>query len=172
MNLFTISDNPNECFKSLDDVLMRKSLLECAQMISTAIRVNENIEEPIPDVLYKSFNAGEEHNVWVRENQSNYRWAFYYLMAGLDEYYYRFGKQHDAQKIARYASQFEKYFPVGRMTPFPRKFNKDYENYHELMAIPDVFKAYKQYLITKWNKESADGKQPIWTNREKPEFYK
>lgn len=176
MNLFTISDNPKICFQALDDILVRKGLLEAAQMISTAIRVNaDNIEEPIPDdVLYKTYNAGEDHNVWVRSNQKNYRWTFYYLMAGLEEYQYRWGKQHDAWKIARYASQFEKYFPKGDMTPFPRRFNKDYENYHELMEMNDTFKAYQKYLVTKWDRDTGEDlrKKPTWTKREPPEFYK
>lgn len=178
MNLYTISTNPKECFQALDDIILRKTLLESGQMISTAIRVFKRdgiIEEEIPeDVLYKMYNMGEEHNVWVRETQGNYRWTFYYLMAGLDEYQYRFDKRHDAWKIAGIANHYEKYFPEGRMTPFPRKFNKSYDNYDDLMKIEDTCLAYKKYLITKWNNDTQceDGrKKPIWTKREKPEFY-
>jgi hypothetical protein len=171
MNLFTTSDNPEACIRVLDDVLLTKALLESAQMISCAIRLNEYIDEPIPEEsLYKVFNASEEHNVWVRENRSNYRWAFYYLIAALNEYQYRYKKIHDATKVAHVAMKFEKYFPEGKMTPFPRKFNKEYENYRDLMNIKDTFKAYKEYLITKWQKKFTEGKKVTWTGREEPDF--
>ena len=58
------------------------------------------------------------------------------------------------------------------MTPFTRKFNQNYENYNQLMETKNTCNAYKQYLITKWKKETLDGKAPIWTKREKPDFYK
>lgn len=185
MNLFTISNNPSFCIQSLDDVLLRKTILESAQILSTAIHVQKDegiIEEDIPDCLYKSYNAGEEHNVWARESQLNYRWTFYYLLAGLDELKYRFNDTHDAAlRVVPYVSKYEKYFPNVPMTPFPRKFNQSYENYRELMEMPDTFRAYKEYLITKWNKNKEkiqkEGKEDKrifsgWTKREQPEFYK
>lgn len=175
MNLFTICDNPKACVQALDDILLRKTVLEAAQMISTAIRLNNKIDIDIPDdILYKVYNAGEEHNTWVRETQKNYRWTYYYLMEALAEYEYRFGKQHDAKKIALVTSKYEPYFPKGDMTPFPRKFNKDYPNYHELMEMENTYEAYRKYLITKWNadsKEEDKRKIPVWTKRDKPEFY-
>lgn len=189
MNLFTISDNPTICIQSLDDILLRKTLLESAQILSTAIRVKKEegiIEEDIPESLYKSYNAGEEHNTWARESQANYRWTFYYLLAALDELKYRFNDVHDAAiKIAPYVSKYEKYFPPIPMTPFPRKFNQSYSNYRELMEMDDTFKAYKLYLIEKWktNQEKFNKKLEEtgvedkrifsgWTKRGQPEFYK
>lgn len=171
MNLFTISDNTKYCVQSLDDVLLRKTIVEAAQMLSTAIILNDKIKEK-PEGIYKKYNANEEHNIWVRTNQTTYKWAFYYLLDALNEYQYRFHKTHDTWNVAKILSQYEIYFDQGEMIPFPRKFNQTYENYNDLMNIKDTYKAYKIYLITKWNKETKDGKTPIWTNREKPEFYK
>lgn len=170
MNLFTISDNTKHCIQSLDDVLLRKTIVESAQMLSTAVHLNDEIIDK-PECLYKVYNANEEHNAWVRESKYNYKWTFYYLMDGLMEYRYRFDKNHDSWRVAQVFSQYEDLFPNIGMTPFPRKFNKEYENYNELMNMKDTFKAYKLYLITKWKKETADNKTPIWTRRDKPDFY-
>lgn len=171
MNLFTISNNTKECVKNLDDVLLRKTIVESAQMLSTAIRMNEKIKE-FPEQIYKKYNANEEHNVWVRESKYNFKWTFMYLMDALLEYQYRFGKVHDTFNIAKLLGQYEDYFPLVEMTPFTRKFNQSYDNYNELMEMTDTFKAYKTYLVTKWKFETEKGKAPIWTNREIPEFYK
>ena len=45
MNLFTISDNTQYCARNLDDVLLRKTIVESAQMLSTAIILNDKIKE-------------------------------------------------------------------------------------------------------------------------------
>lgn len=171
MNLFTISDNTKFCIQSLDDVLLRKTIVESAQMLSTAIHCNDNIKVK-PDMIYKKYNANEEHNVWVRESKYNFKWTLFYLIDALNEYQYRFNKVHDTYKIAQIVAQYEDMFPNIDMTPFPRKFNKTYDNYKYLMNMSDTYLAYKQYLITKWNNETLDGKKPIWTKRNKPEFYK
>ena len=170
MNLFTISDNTKHCVQSLDDVLLRKTIVESAQMLSTAIQLNDKIKNK-PEGLYKIYNANEEHNAWVRESKYNFKWTFYYLIDALNEYRYRFDKNHDTWRVAQLIPQYEDTFPNVSITPFPRKFNKEYENYDELMNMKDTFKAYKLYLATKWKKETADNKIPTWTKRDKPDFY-
>lgn len=171
MNLFTISDNTQYCARNLDDVLLRKTIVESAQMLSTAIILNDKIKEK-PEGIYKKYNANEEHNKWVRESKYNYKWTYMYLIDCLKEYQYRFSKTHDTHKLAYIFPQYENDFPLIDMTPFTRKFNQSYENYQELMNMKDTCNAYKTYLITKWEKETIDGKEPLWTNREKPDFYK
>lgn len=171
MNLFTISDNTKYCAQCLDDVLLGKTIIESAQMLSTAIHMNENIFVK-PDGIYKKYNANEEHNKWVRESKSNYKWTFFYLCDCLNEYKYRFGKEHDTRNIVPILCIYENFFPMVEMTPFTRKFSKDLENYNELMEIKDTCWAYKQYLISKWKEKTLKGKEPKWTNRNKPDFYK
>ena len=61
MNLFTISDNTQYCARNLDDVLLRKTIVEAAQMLSTAIIINDKIKDK-PEGIYKKYNANEEHN--------------------------------------------------------------------------------------------------------------
>ena len=149
MNLFTICDNTKMCAEALDDVLLGKTIIESAQMLSTAILLNDKIKEK-PENIYKKYNANEEHNVWVRESKSNYRWTLFYLNDCLNEFRYRFGKEHDTRKLAATFYVYENYFPTNNMTEFPRKFSKDLENYDELMNIKDTFFAYKQYLCSKY----------------------
>ena len=170
MNLFTISNNTNDCAKALDDVLLSKTIVESAQMLSTAIHMNDKIIDK-PEGIYKKYNANEEHNQWVRASKSNYKWTFFYLTSCLNEYHYRFGKYHDTYNLVPTISVYENYFPLTDMTPFTRKFSKDLENYEELMNIKDTCVAYKKYLATKWKEKTLKGKEPVWTNRTKPDFY-
>lgn len=170
MNLFTTSDNTKFCVQSLDDVLLRKTIVESAQMLSTAILLNDKIKIK-PENIYKKYNANEEHNVWVRTNKSNYKWTLMYLIDALMEYNYRFNKNHETWNVAQILTQYENNFEEGEMTDFPRKFNQSYENYDYLMNIKNTFQAYKEYLNTKWKVETKKGNVPMWTKRNKPEFY-
>lgn len=171
MNLYTVSDNTKYCVQSLDDILLGKTITESAQMLSTAIHCNDKIKVK-PEGIYKKFNANEEHNVWVRENKTNYSWTFHYLLDGLNEFSYRFGKPHDTWNVAGIFSQYESAFEQGDMTPFPRKFVKSLENYDYLMNIKDTCKAYREYLNTKWRLKLQENKTVSWTKRDRPEFYK
>lgn len=171
MNLFTTSDNTKACVQALDDVLLGKTIIECAQMLSTAIHLNDKIKEK-PEGIYKKYNANEEHNRWVRENKSNYKWATHYLLDGLEEFYYRFEKPHDTWNVAKIVIQYESAFEDGEMTPFTRKFSKETKNYDELMEMKNTFYAYQKYLSTKWQTKEEQGKAPVWTKRGAPEFYK
>ena len=171
MNLFTTSDNTKACVQALDDVLLGKTIIESAQMLSTAIHLNDKIVEK-PEGIYKKYNANEEHNKWVRENQTNYKWTVHYLLDGLTEFHYRFGKPHDTWNVAKIVVQYENDFEQGEMTPFTRKFSKDTENFDELMSMTNTCQAYQQYLCTKWRTKTTQGKSPIWTKRGAPEFYK
>ena len=56
MNLFTISDNTQYCARNLDDVLLRKTIVEAAQMLSTAIIINDKIKDK-PEGIYKKYNT-------------------------------------------------------------------------------------------------------------------
>lgn len=170
MNLFTICDNTRAIAQSLDDRLLIRTIVESAQMLSTAIHCNDKIIDK-PEGIYKKYNANEEHNVWVRESRQNYKWTFFYLVDCLTEFQYRFGKIHETYNIASKFAMYEDKFPNKGFTEFPRKFNKEYTNYQHLMDIPNVFNAYQEYLKTKWTIESRRGNVPSWTKREKPEFY-
>ena len=84
---------------------------------------------------------------------------------------YRFNKNHETWNVAQILTQYENNFEDGEMTDFPRKFNQSYENYDYLMNIKNTFQAYKEYLNTKWKVETKKGNVPMWTKRNKPEFY-
>lgn len=169
MNLYTISDNPSICIGALDDFLLNRTIIESAQLLSTAIQENDAIKVK-PEGIYKSFNANETHNVWIRESKYNYKWVFMYLLEALRQFKLRTGKPHKAWDVARNLSEYEMYFPDVPMTPFPRKFKKDLPEYNELMNMKDTFEAYKKYLKLRWNENVKDGRPPHWTRTAPPEF--
>lgn len=171
MNLYTISDNPVLCIQSLDDFLLTRTIVESAQLLSTAIQENEAIKVK-PEGIYKSFNPSETHNVWIRESKYNYKWVFLYFIEGLKEFKRRTGKNHKAWDVSRNLMEYETYFPDIPMTPFPRKFKKELSQYDELMNMKDTFEAYRNYLNIRWDEMITEGREPSWTNCEKPSWRK
>ena len=170
MNLYATSDNTRACVSALDDYLLSRTIVEAAQMISTAVNLNDKIKNK-PEGLYKTYNASEEHNVWVRESKYNYKWTFMYLLDGLNEYKERMGQPHKCWKIAQITGMLDVYFPDVPMTPFPRKFKKELPEYDELMNMKDTFEAYQKYLCLRWKENVKEGRLPHWTRTAPPEFF-
>lgn len=170
MNLYTTSDNTRACVSALDDYLLGRTIVEAAQMISTAINLNDKIKDK-PEGLYANYNANEEHNVWVRESKYNFKWTFMYLLDALNEFRARTGKPHKCWKIAQVSGMLDVYFPDVPMTPFPRKFKKELPEYDKLMNIKDTCEAYREYLKLRWMENTKDGRPPHWTRTAPPEFF-
>lgn len=170
MNLYTTDYNTGNCVRALDDYLLGRTIVESAQMISTAINMNPKIKIK-PDGLYKNYNAHEEHNMWVRESKYNFKWTFMYLMDALREYTYRFNGPHKCWKIAKLAGMLDIYFPDIPMSPFPKTFKKTLPEFEQLMRIKDPCEAYRSYLNIRWKEMADDKRPPEWTKREPPEWY-
>lgn len=162
MNIFVTSAFSRASAEALDDVRLRKMILETAQMAATALRERFGIESQ-----YKTTHKNHPCNKWAREATYNLHWL---IVHGLDlsiEYTYRFGKTHKSSLVLH--EQWELFSRIvydemkifEEMTPFQNSARNDRFDFTHL-PVPD---SYRCYLNAKW---TADKKPPKWTRRGPP----
>jgi len=162
MNIFAISPEPNECSRALDDVRLRKMVLETAQLLSTAIRIN-NPQCKIINEIYKPTHINHPCAKWARESVDNILWLTNLGLEYSAEYFFRFKKDHKSCFVIQKCAWYVIYFPKTPQTPFP--------NCTDFKDEPNVFEAYKKHLNKKWARDKAFGRAPTWTRRDPPDFY-
>lgn len=97
MNRFLIDHHPIAIAKQLCDQHIVKMPLEEAQMLCTSLW--HHAPEYAREMgLYKPVHQKHPCTLWAMENQENYSFAFMLYEAMLDEYTYRYGKQHGASR--------------------------------------------------------------------------
>lgn len=118
MNIFFLSESPEEAARFHCDAHVVKMILEAAQMLSTAHRMLDGTEMTVhfrgrkkkiwvhPDkeinyFLYKVTHRNHPSNIWTREASANYEWHYRLFVALCDEYTYRYGKIHKTDALLR-----------------------------------------------------------------------
>lgn len=155
MNIFCTSDCPIESAKFLDDKRCQKMVLESAQLLSTALRVNAYKG----DDVYKIAHLNHPSSRWCRATQGNYKWLLEHFKALCDEYTRRTGKTHASSKLLPIFEANVGLIPVGERMPFSnnaRNLTKGVDFTHET----DTIKAYQLYLSERWNQ---DKREPKWS---------
>lgn len=154
MNIFITDNSPHLSAEALDDKRVNKMLLESCQMLSTAINFYGG------KAPYKSTHANHPSNIWARKTKANFNWLFSHATALSNQYLLRSTKVHACASILQEISISEQYklIPDGPLTPFANCAANDSKgvNYKH---INDVTKAYKLYLIDRWN---TDTRKPTW----------
>lgn len=153
MNIFVIDPDPWACAVALDDLRLNKMILETAQLLSTAMRMQGYSS----DTIYKSTHVNHPCAVWARTNASNYMWLLVYLSHLLYEKNYRTGKTHKTNSIYSELCNGTQLMPPGNLTPWP--------NCTPNKHISDIHEAYCVTLTDKW---ANDKRPPKWTNRARP----
>lgn len=151
-----------------------KMILETAQLLSTAHRVNDGyvVIEKTPngrnvkrwclsdkrnDILYKATHVNHPSAVWVRFSKDNYDFTYQLFCALLDEYTYRYGKIHKTSKLKEVLADAPhkiSYF----LFEEPPKCMPDY------CKIGNAVDSYREYYL----KEKSDMLQ--YTKRETPSW--
>ena len=90
MNIFYLDKCPFKAAEYQYNKHVVKMILESAQMLCTARYVYGNPE----DVPYRQTHRYHPSTVWVRENNRNYMWLYWHMIALGDEYTKRYGKKH------------------------------------------------------------------------------
>ncbi len=167
VNIFVTDQNPEIAAKHLDDVRLRKMILETAQMCATALRERWGIA-----TTYKSSHKNHPCNVWARETPANLMWLLEYGLCLYNEYRYRWeGKTHKSgQELERlFGIAFAEFFQSpewGMITPFVNCARRSDQNIN-FTHMEDTHDAYRQYLNCRWDN---DKREPKWTNRGAPEW--
>lgn len=115
MNIFYLHSDPTTCAEMHVDKHCVKMILETCQLLSTAHRMLDGVEEPgktktgrnirrwkLPDdrdnVVYTATHINHPSAVWCRQNRENYYWLWCLLKALCTEYTYRYGKVHKCEQ--------------------------------------------------------------------------
>ena len=181
MNIFRLDNDPIIAAQLQCDKHVVKMIVESAQMLSTAHRMLDGYVEKRPsksgkrmvnywvhpdksmeDVLYKAVHHGHPSTVWTMESDANYIWHYDHFVALLDEYTYRYGKEHGTSKLKDVLIQPPRNIPVGPLTPFKLAM----ADYPECIALGDPVKAYRAFYQTKQSRFKM-----AWTKRNIPEWF-
>ena len=178
MNIFHLDKDPVVAAKMMCDKHVVKMIVEYAQLMSTAHRVldgelyldktknGRNIKRWKLDgaaqerLLYKASHVNHPSNIWVRENNNNYRWLYKHFRALCKEYTHRYGKVHMTESKLS-----------GQLWFSPRNINQIDKMTEFAQAMPDHCKmrdaveAYRKYYI---KEKSYMAK---WTNRAVPNWF-
>ncbi len=161
MNLFITSSDPKKCARDLDDRRLVKSVLETAQILSTALRHHGCRARH----LYRATHKDHPVTLWVMKTRGNYAWTLAYFRAACREYTRRFCRSHQCAALLDLFTQYSHLIPKGRR----RRFCNCARNTSlglDFTSLP-VITAYRRYLAAKWGRE-----HPGWTRGEAPAWRK
>jgi hypothetical protein len=175
MNIFYLDHDPKVCAEMHVDKHCVKMILEYAQLLSTTHRVLDGIlvdglsksgrkrkQYILPDqreqVLYSATHINHPSAIWVRQSDANYAWLFKMFGALMDEYTYRYGKNHACERLADALSHRPNNIPKGSFTePTP--------------AMPDHYKVAGDSIQSYKNYYLGDKQRMFsWKNRPTPQF--
>lgn len=163
MNIFYVHEDPRISARSLADPHVCKMILETAQLLATAHRFLDGKEVVCTKIgsngkpykfkswvlegqrdseIPKSTHVGNRCSIWARESIHNYLWLFEHFGGLLEEYTFRYGKEHSYHKLLYLLNEPPKNIPDIPSTPavmaMDDKFviSKDpvtnYKNYYNL----------------------------------------
>lgn len=104
MNIFFLHEDPVKAAQMQADKHVVKMVLETAQMLSTNHRILDGDEKGVlPDArqenFYKATHRNHPSTVWARQSVENYNWLADHLAALLQEYTFRYNKEHKTGRL-------------------------------------------------------------------------
>jgi len=159
MNIFYLSNCPQEAAEAHNDKHCVKMILESAQMLSTAHR---ELDGNVPDILYKSTHKNHPSTIWVRSSKQHYDWLFRLFRMLSAEYSIRYSdhnfKVHKTwDKLGKLLEQAPKNIKDNGWVD-PPQCMPDY------CKKPDTIDAYRNYYLTEKASISTwkYSNQPTW----------
>lgn len=144
MQIFATSTYPAEAAKHLDNIRLRKMVVETAQILCSALFIHGH------KTPYKPTHLNHPAVKWAAKNAGNWEWLFEYGTELAYEYTYRSGKVHKTTEIYKILAGMSYYLPSGNRSAFWNGTGID--------DIP-IEQAYLMYLNNKWD---TDKKEPTW----------
>lgn len=117
MNIFYLDTNPVLAAQYSVDSHCVKMILETAQLLSTAHHILDGEEAPLG--IYKSTHKNHPSAVWARSSDANYEWLYLHYLALLDEYTFRYGKNHKSGELQRTLANLPRNIPIAKFTQPP-----------------------------------------------------
>ena len=172
MNIFILSENPEEAARLSCDKHVVKMILESAQMLSTAHRMldgkkigkNWMLKDDREQVLYKAVHTGHPCTVWTMKTVANYGWLYRHFRELCREYTHRYNKVHATEtKLLEVLRIPPTNIAEGGLTSFAQAMGSN----PECIDYKNPVGAYRAYYQTK-----QDRFKMSWTNREIPSWFK
>lgn len=181
MNIFVTDKDPVVAAQNQCDKLLIKMILEQAQLLCTAHRMLAGQEysdvisghrktawilhDIVADsVLYRATHHNHPCSMWIRASDDNYKWGYQHFVAMCDEYTHRYNKVHKSDtRLRQILADFPNAITLGPLVKFVKCMGASPES----LAIEDPIEAYRHFYQTKQTRFKM-----IWTNREKPEWFK
>lgn len=180
MNVFVLDKDPVIAAKLHCDKHVPKMVVESAQMLSTAHRILDGVEDRRPSksgksmsrywelkdnrelVLYKAVHMHHPCTIWTMESSENYDWHWKLFDALCNEYTYRYGKIHKTDsELRKILFNKPKNIPNGKLTKWPLAMKSNPE-----CMFDDAVKSYRSFYKTKQSRFKM-----VWTKRQKPEWF-
>ena len=141
MNRFIIEDEEHKIARSLCDQHIVKMPLEEAQMLCTAVWHHAPYYAEEHD-LYKPVHQKHPCTLWAMHSRNNFTYAYILYCLMLEEYTYRYGKNHGASKHRYAIREGAKFLPELGITKHPQCFSGlDHLKTDEFLPI----KAYREF---------------------------
>ncbi len=163
MNIFAFSPDPWECALWLDDVRKNKMILETAQLLSSAVAIND---PSWAKHVYKPTHLGHPCAKWVMTSKTNFSWLLTYMKDLVEQQ----GKHKSSELIPVFSEYYkEGWFLQSERTPFPNCAANAGLGI-SFRHIPDVHEAYRLYITERWKRDTISlswlkGEEPSWRNK-------
>jgi len=160
MNIFATSECPTQSALNLDDLRLRKMIIESAQILSTAIYLRTR---SLSDLLYRPTHKGHPCVRWAYRSRDNFLWLYRHGLSMAVIHRDISGVEHASEKILHEAHKSWHLFSNQGLTEFENctTYKDGYEH------VP-IFDKYRLQMIDKWN---SDLRSPKWTRRQIPDWY-
>lgn len=156
MNIFVLHHSTVQAARAHCDKHVVKMILESAQLLSTAINVTTGVQQ---EGLYKTTHINHPCSIWARQTSGNFYWLSELALRLVDEYKYRYGKDHKSIPVITRAATMRYVIPVGPLMPFVFCGPDDLSELHQ-----DPVEAYRAY----YQRDKASMLK--YTRREVPEW--
>jgi hypothetical protein len=159
MQIFVLSKNTKECAKYYADKHVVKIILEIAQLLCSAHRILDSVEDIEGTELYKTTHKNHPCAIWVRESKANYEWTYDLFYDLCEEYTFRYGKVHlCAEKFRDILVFVPENIPDIPMTSFALAMPDECKTKDAIESYRNYYKTNKRHLC-------------VWTKREVPDWF-
>lgn len=159
MNIFALDNDTKKCAQYHVDKHVVKMILESAQLLSTACKLNG------VDYGYKATHTKHPSNLWLLESFQNVLWLKEMSLHLCDEFTFRYDKEHKSKTIIENIplkeleqSYIKQNIPTNHLTKFRLAMPDKYK-------CEDPIKSYRDYYVYEKNKFAS------WKRREVPEWW-
>lgn len=151
MNIFVLDTEPTICAQYHCDKHVVKMILETAQILSTVCRLKH------PESLYELYGITHEKHPcvrWAARSPENFEWLYQLGCGLLNEYTYRYNKEHKSTSIMHLAATLKdlhgsnwKWTKKG-LTVRPQCMPMDCKEFEAVHAYRKYYLTHKQNLLS------------------------